>query len=87
MNSNNNIIIVVVRLRNMTDEHVYLLRHVSLPLLHDAWVPPLLHFAPGLRSIVLLPHPRLAEERASAGGQHAGNGGPLENTPQPAHLV
>ena len=49
-------------------------------------MPPLLHFAPCLCSIVLLPHPRLAEERASAGEPHAGHS-PLEDTPQPAHLV
>ena len=70
----------------MTAEHVHLLRQVPPPLLHDAWVPPLLHFAPRLRSIVLLPQPRLAEECADAGEPHAVPS-PLENAAQPAQLV
>lgn len=38
---------------------------------HNTRVPPFLHSASGLCSIVLLPHPRLTEQGAWAGGQEA----------------
>jgi len=64
-----------------TSMFVYLLWRVLLPLLHDAWSPPLLHFAAGLREVVLLPHTRLAEDPASAGPRSAGR---AEDTAQHA---
>lgn len=39
----------------------YLVHCLPLPSSHNSWVPPCLHFAPGLCSIVLLPDSSLAE--------------------------
>lgn len=52
---------------------------------HNTRVPPFLHSASGLCSIVLLPHPRLTEQGTWAGGQEAGYQA-AESTPDVATL-